>query len=190
MQFQSPFSRRVRSASHRLCVRLCRAWDYSSSRPRWEDVTSRMTNFALSPTGKRTVVEARGAVFTIPAKKGDVRNLTNSSGSAERDPAWSPDSKKVLYHDTILKAWVLDAESGKAKMVGNDPRMVPQRIPAPVWSPDSKWVAYASRLKSRYRAIWVTNVDTGDTRQVTDGLADAMYPVFDASGERRDGAAV
>ena len=145
MQFQSPFSRRVRSASHRLCVRLCRAWDYSSSRPRWEDVTSRMTNFALSPTGKRTVVEARGAVFTIPAKKGDVRNLTNSSGSAERDPAWSP---------------------------------------------DSKWVAYASRVKSLYGAIWVTKVDTGDTRQVTAGLADAMCPVYDASGERRDGAAV
>ena len=65
--------------------------------PRWEDVTSRMTNIALSPTGKRVVVEARGEIFTIPAEKGDVRNLTHSSGSAERDPAWSPDGKFVSY---------------------------------------------------------------------------------------------
>ena len=56
-----------------------------------------MTNIALSPTGKRVAVEARGEIFTIPAEKGDVRNLTHSSGSAERDPAWSPDGKYVSY---------------------------------------------------------------------------------------------
>ena len=141
--------------------------------PHWEDVTSRMTNLALSPTGKRVVVEARGEIFTIPAEKGDVRNLSHSSGSAERDPAWSPDgkyisyfsdksgeyklvieaqdgltppreialphpthyytpswspdSKKLLYTDTNLKVWVLDVASGQAKIVGNDPWMVPAR---------------------------------------------------------------
>ena len=197
--------------------------------PRWEDVTSRMSNIALSPTGKRVVVEARGEIFTIPAEKGDVRNLTTSSGSAERDPAWSPDgkfvsyfsdksgeyklvieaqdgltppreialakpshyytpswspdSKKLLYTDTNLNVWVLDVASGQAKIVGNDPWMVPQRTLNPVWSPDSKWVAYASRLNSLYHAIFVSNVETGETKQVTDGLADAMWPVWDASGK-------
>ena len=57
----------------------------------------RMTNISLSPTGKRILAEARGEIFTIPAEKGDVRNLTHSSGSAERDPAWSPDGKYVSY---------------------------------------------------------------------------------------------
>jgi Periplasmic component of the Tol biopolymer transport system len=65
--------------------------------PNWEDVSNRLTSMALSPTGKRVVVEARGEIFTIPADKGDVRNLTHSSGSAERDPAWSPDGKSVSY---------------------------------------------------------------------------------------------
>ncbi len=174
-------------------------------------------------------MEARGEIFTIPAEKGDIRNLTQSSGSAERDPAWSPDgkyvsyfsdksgeyklvieaqdgltppreialpnpthyytpswspdSKKILYTDTNLHVWVLDVASGQAKIVGRDPWMVPQRTVNPIWSPDSKWVAYASHLDSLYHAIFVSNVDTGETKQVTDGLADATWPAWDASGK-------
>ncbi len=210
-------------------VNINAAGDFPWMMPNWKDVTARMTNMSLSPTGKRVVVEARGEIFTIPAEKGDVRNLTNSSGSAERDPAWSPDgksvsyfsdksgeyrlyieapegltppreivlqnpthyytaswspdSKKLLFSDTNLKVWVLDVASGQAKVVGNDPWMVPNRTLDPVWSPDSKWVAYASRLRSMYHAIFVSNVETGETKQVTDGLADAVAPAWDASGK-------
>ena len=203
--------------------------DFPWMMPRWEDVTGRMANIALSPTGRRVVVEARGEIFTIPAEKGDIRNITNSSASAEREPAWSPDgkwvsyfsdrsgeykvmleaqdgiqppreiaianpkhyytpsfspdSKKLLFSDTDLKVWVLDIESGQAKVVGRDPWMVPQRTLHPTWSPDSKWVAYSSRLNSLYRVIFVANAETGDSKQITDGLADAMFPVWDASGK-------
>lgn len=210
-------------------VNITAAGDFPWMMPNWEDVTNRITNMALSPTGKRVVVEARGEIFTIPAEKGDVRNLTNSSGSAERDPAWSPDgkfisyfsdksgeyrlyieaqdgltppreivlqnpthyytpswspdSKKIVFTDTNLRVWVIDAASGQAKTVGNDPWMVPNRTLNPVWSPDSKWVAYASRLRSMYHAIFVSNVETGETKQITDGLADAVWPAWDASGK-------
>jgi tricorn protease len=210
-------------------VNITAAGDFPWMMPRWEDVTARMSNLALSPTGKRVAVEARGEIFTIPAEKGDVRDLSHSSGSAERDPAWSPDgkyisyfsdrsgeyklviempdgltppreialegryhyytpswspdSKKLLYTDTNLKVWVLDVASGKAKVVGNDPWMVPTRTINPVWSPDSKWVAYAGRLKSLYHAIFISNVETGESRQVTDGLADSVWPAWDASGK-------
>ena len=78
-------------------VPITAAGDFPWMMPRWEDVTARMTNLALSPTGKRIVVESRGEIFTIPAEKGDVRNLSHSSGSAERDPAWSPDGKYISY---------------------------------------------------------------------------------------------
>ncbi len=210
-------------------LNITAAGDFPWMMPNWKDVTNRMTNMSLSPTGKRILVEARGEIFTIPADKGDVRNLTNSSASAERDPAWSPDgkfisyfsdksgeyrlyieaqdgltpareivlqkpmhfytaswspdSKKILFSDTNLKVWVVDAASGQAKVVGNDPWMVPNRTLDPVWSPDSKWVAYASRLRSLYHAIFVSNVETGETKQVTDGLADAVSPAWDASGK-------
>lgn len=205
------------------------AGDFPWMMTRFEDVTARMSNISLSPTGKRVLAEARGEIFTIPEEKGDVRNITHSSGSAERQPAWSPDgkrisyfsdksgeyklviesqdgigapreiafqkaafyytpvwspdSKKLLYTDTNLHVWVMDVATGQAKTIGNDPWMVPQRTLAPSWSPDSKWVAFASRLNTLYRAIVVANVDTGEKRQITDGLADAMYPVWDASGK-------
>ncbi|HEX3701766.1 MAG TPA: PDZ domain-containing protein [Vicinamibacterales bacterium] len=210
-------------------VPITASGDFPWMMPRWEDVTARMTHLALSPTGRRVAVESRGEVFTIPAEKGDVRNLTRSSGSAERDPAWSPDgkyvsyfsdksgeykliieaqggiappreitlehpthyytpswspdSKKILFSDTNLKVWVVDVESGKAKVVGNDPWMVPTRTLNPVWSPDSKWIAYASHLNSLYHAIFITNAETGQATQVTDGLADAVWPVWDAGGK-------
>ena len=210
-------------------VNISAAGDFPWMMPHWEDVTSRMTSLVLSPTGKRVAMESRGEIFTVPAEKGDVRNLTHSSGSAEHDPAWSPDgkyvsyfsdrsgeykliiespdglapareialenpkhyytpswspdSKKIVYSDTNLHVWVMDVASGKAKIVGNDPWMVPSRTLNPVWSPDSKWVAYASRLKSLYHAIFVSNVETGETKQVTDGLADAVWPAWDASGK-------
>jgi tricorn protease len=210
-------------------VNITAAGDFPWMMPRWEDVTSRMTSLTISPTGARVAVEARGEIFTIPAEKGDVRNLTHSSGSAEHDPAWSldgkyvsyfsdksgeykvvieeqdgltpsreialpnpthyytpswsPDSKKLLYTDTNLKVWVLDIASGKAKTIGNDPWMVPTRTVNPVWSPDSKWVAYASHLKSLYHAIFISNVETGETKQITDGLADSVWPAWDASGK-------
>jgi tricorn protease len=203
--------------------------DFPWMMPRWEDVTARMTNIALSPTGKRVLAEARGEIFTLPAEKGDVRNITNSSASAERAPAWSPDGKwisyfsdksgeyklviesqdgigtprevafdkaafyytpswspdssKLLYTDTNLNVWVMDIATGKAKTVGRDSWMVPQRTLHPSWSPDSRFVAFAKRLNTLFRVIVVADVETGEQRQVTDGLADAMYPVWDASGK-------
>jgi tricorn protease len=210
-------------------VNITAAGDFPWMMARWEDATNRLTNMAISPTGKRVAVEARGEVFTIPAEKGDVRNLTNSSSSADRDPAWSPDgkwisyfsdrsgeyrlyieaqdglappreiildnpthyytpswspdSKKLVFTDTGLHVWVLDVATGKARIVGSDPWMVPQRTLNPVWSPDSKWVAYSSRLRSLYHAIFVANAETGESKQVTDGLSDAVWPAWDASGK-------
>src|SRR5213075_2602683 len=111
------------------------------------------------------------------------REITLDHPTHYYTPSWSPDSKKLLFTDTGLHVRVLDVESGKAKVVGNDPWMVPERTLNPVWSPDSKWVAYSSRLKSLYHAIFVANVDTGETKQMTDGLADAVWPAWDASGK-------
>jgi tricorn protease len=210
-------------------VTISATGDFPWMMPQWKDVSSRVTALALSPTGKRAAVEARGEIFTIPAEKGDVRNVSNSNASAERDPAWSPDGKMISYfsdksgeykliiasqdgltapreialpepshyytpswspngkwiafHDTNLRLWKVEVATGKAEVCDGDAWMVPERSLNPVWSPDSRYLAYAKRLPSIIRAIFVHDVESGETKQVTDGLADATWPVWDASGK-------
>ena len=71
--------------------------DRSTLRPRVENVGNTIQNATISPTGKRVLFEARGEIFSVPAENGVIRDLTESSGVAERFPAWSPDGKWITY---------------------------------------------------------------------------------------------
>jgi tricorn protease len=213
--------------SRRVDVRV--AADLAGVRARYEKVEARITNFALSPTGARAIFEARGEILSVPAEKGDVRNLTNSSGAADRDPAWSPDgrwiayfsdesgeyalhlrdqtgrgevkrisltsppsfyysptwspdSKKVAFYDKRMILWYVPIEKGAPVRVDESLGGGAATL-APAWSPDSRWIAYARMLRSWMRAVFVYSLDEGKAYQVTDGLSDARYPAFDASGK-------
>ncbi|HEY0931618.1 MAG TPA: PDZ domain-containing protein [Gemmatimonas sp.] len=218
----------ARAGTHKI-VNITAAGDFPWMMPQWKDVTSRATGLALSATGKRAAVEARGEVFTVPAEKGDVRNLTNSSASAEiapvwspdgksiawfsdrsgeyqlviapqegvgatreialpepsrpYSPSWSPDGKTIAFQDTHFRIWLVDVASGKAKVADTDPYFMMDRSIVPVWSPDSRYLAYPKRLKSLLRAIFVYEMEGGAVKQLTDGMADASNPAWDASGK-------
>ena len=61
-------------------VRVNLAGDFPELRTQFVKVDpKRIRNFGVSPSGARAVFEAWGEIFTVPAEKGDVRNLTNSS---------------------------------------------------------------------------------------------------------------
>ncbi len=210
-------------------VNITATGDFPWMMAQWKDVSTRITSLALSATGKRAAVEARGEIFTIPAEKGDVRNLTNASGSAEILPTWSPDGSRVAYfsdksgeyklyianqdglgtpreitlpepsrpyapswspngrriafQDTHFRIWMVDVTAGTAKVADNDPYFMADRSIVPVWSPDSRWLAYPKRLKSLMRAIYMYDTETGAKKQVTDAMADATEPAWDASGK-------
>ncbi|MCZ6833309.1 MAG: PDZ domain-containing protein, partial [Acidobacteria bacterium] len=203
--------------------------DFPWARPHWEEVGDTLTNASLSPTGKRALFEGRGEIFSMPAEKGDWRNLTRSAGVADRwpswspdgariawfsdaggeyelmvgsqdglenpraipikeptfffTPAWSPDSKKIVFTDTDLGVWYVDVESGRLTLVDYDTWTEPLRTLNPVWSLDSKWIAYAKRLDTHLHAIYIHSLATGKTHQVTDGLSDALSPAWDAAGK-------
>ena len=53
----------------------------------------------------------------------------------------------------------------------------------PTWSPDSKWIAYSKRLPNYLSTIFVHSLTDGRSHQLTDGLSDARYPVFDKDGK-------
>lgn len=141
--------------------------DRSTLLPRVEKVAELIQSFDLSPAGKRAVFEARGEIFTIPAEHGVVRNLTHSSGFAERSPAWSPDGKTIAYwsdrsgeYELTLRAADGTGKETIATQLGPGFRY------GLFWSPDSRKLAFADQEMR----IWLHDRDTGKTRQIDRGL--------------------
>ncbi len=99
------------------------------------------------------------------------------------EPVWSPDGRRISYTDTDYNIWVLDLESGEAKKADTDRYAHPNRAMNPIWSPDGKWIAYARQLESHFKAIFAYHVETGERLQLTDGMADAISPVWDENGK-------
>ena len=112
----------------------------------WTSVAKNITDFDISPEGKRAVFGARGDVFTVPAKEGSVRNLTRTPGIREKSVAWSPDGRWILY---------VSDRSGEDELYisPQDGMGKEQQITsgykgfkyAPAWSPDSKKVAWSDK---------------------------------------------
>ncbi len=157
--------------------------DFPAVRPRYEKVGTRITNFAVSPTGARAVFEARGEIITVPAEKGDPRNLTNTPGVMERDPSWSPDGKWVTYFSDEAGEYALhlrhQSGMGDVKKINLPPGFYLE----PVWSPDSKKLAF----NDQKHTLWYVEADKGlpikvDTNPV--GLkADVLDPVWSADSK-------
>ena len=61
------------------------------------DVGKGITNYEIAPDGNRALFGARGEIFTVPQKYGNVRNLTKTPGVHERSAKWSPDGKSVAF---------------------------------------------------------------------------------------------
>jgi tricorn protease len=135
------------------------AGDLPSTRPHFEKAGDKIQNAAISPTGARAVFEARGEIFTVPAEKGDIRNLTRTSAVAERDPAWSPDGKSIAFFSDESGEYALhiadQSGSGSLKKInlGNPPSY----FYSPLWSPDSKKIAYTDKRLN----LWYVDVEKG-----------------------------
>ena len=130
--------------------------DFPWAEPRWEDVSKQIASASLSSTGQRALFEARGEIFTVPTEHGDTRNLTASSGAADRAPVWSPDGKQV--------AWFSDSGDGYRLLIGpQDGRSPPRSLAIgeskmawePTWSPDGTRIAFFDD-KVRLRVVEVS----------------------------------
>jgi tricorn protease len=140
--------------------------DRSTLKPRNENVGHALASGAISPTGKRAVLEARGEIYTLPAEHGVVRHLTHSSGYAERHPVWSPDGKWVAYfsdasgeYELTLRAADGTGEERKLTSLGPGYRY------RPFWSPDSEKIAFIDQTMTirmvDVKSKKVTTIDQG-----------------------------
>jgi len=208
---------------------LAVASDLRETRPRYARGARWIRGAALSPSGARAAFEFRGEVVTVPAEKGDVRNLTSTMAAHERSPVWSPDgtkiayfsdesgeyqlyirsqdgkgapqvvkveghgfyqnpvwapdSQKISYTDNSQGVYWVDVKSGKSALVASQHTYGPASQIRHTWSPDSKWIAYTINTRPLVMAVSAHSIDQGKSFPITDGLAAATEPVFDASGK-------
>jgi tricorn protease len=134
--------------------------DFVQVRPHFTKVEPRrVINFGISPSGTRAVMEAWGEIFTIPSDKGDIRNLTHSPATAERDPSWSPDGKSIAYFSDASGEYSLEIrdQNGIAQPRKINLGTPPSFFYRPVWSPDSKKIAYSDKRLN----LWFVDVEKG-----------------------------
>jgi tricorn protease len=153
-------------------LRIGVAAELIETRPRFVKGENYVRSGSPSPTGARAALDFRGEILTIPAEKGDARNLTNTPGVHERFPAWSPDGATI--------AWISD-EGGENHLVlapqdGKGERRSVKLSGAGfyeslAWSPDGKKIAYVDNA----RALYVLDVAGGECVKAVE---DPIYGVF------------
>ncbi len=140
------------------------AADLPYTRPHYQNAVRFIQNCGISPTGLRAVFEARGDIFTVPVKKGDIRNITRSPGAAQRYPAWSPDGQSIAYFSDASGEYELVIADQKGKQKTTVSLEKHSFFYTPFWSPDSKKIAFTDKALHLYYVDLdskaITNVDT------------------------------
>lgn len=146
-------------------VRVAIPGDRPALRPIARDVSSRATNVVLSKSGKRVALEARGEIFSVPVEEGITRNLTRTSGVAERNPSLSPDGAWVAYWSDRSGEYELTLRHADGSSFEGADENGERRITAtgrnwkgePSWSPDGETIAWSNHNGEMY----LVDVDAG-----------------------------
>ena len=217
------------AASRKLTIGI--AADLLELRPRFVKGDRYIRSAHISPSGARAVFDFRGEIITLPAEKGDPRNLTQTTDAHEKYPAWSPDgkqvayfsdasgeyqlhiksqdgrgaarvlpltgtgfysdinwspdSKKITYVDNGRNFYLMDLASGVVQKIDSDELYRPGAFrPAHGdWSFDSRWVAYTKLIESNFEQVFLYSVEQQTSYALSDGLSNAVEPVFDRGGK-------
>jgi tricorn protease len=150
------------------------ATDAPEARPRFARGAKYVRGVSVSPSGARAAVEFRGEIVTVPAEKGDPRNLTNSTGYHDRDPAWSPDGATIAYfsdeggeYQLVLAPQDGKGEVRKIKLNGSG------FYSNPVWSRDSRKIAY----RDNSQTLYILDVASGESAKVVKAEYGRLRPL-------------
>jgi tricorn protease len=141
--------------------------DLSVEMPQAKNVGKSIANITSAPGSKRLIIESRGELFDVPVKEGFTINMTQSSGSWDRDPAWSPDGHRVAFWSDRSGEWEIyvqeyDGEKTLKKLTNHNIGYGYKLF----WSPDSKYLTYIDHTND----IHLMDVTTG-----TETTVDNMY---------------
>ena len=160
------------SAAKKLAVTVTA--DYSDNGKEKVNVSGGTDN-ALSSDGKQIAFVNRGEVFVASVEYKTVKRITETP-AAESDVVFSPDGKKLAYSSEREGIWnIYTAELARKEDINfpnatgiiEKPLFKNNKVDrsCPSFSPDGKEIAY---IENRDR-LMVMNLETGKTRQITDG---------------------
>jgi len=137
--------------------------DFNTARSKIVNVKSLVTQYGISPDGKRALFTARGEIFTVPAEKGITKNLTNSPGVHERNAVWSPDGKYIAFisDKTGETEIFIISQDGKGDQIQLTKDADTYRFELK-WSPDSKKLLCSDK-KMR---LYYVDIETKKTKQI------------------------
>lgn len=102
-------------------------------------------------------------------------------------PTWSPDSKKLFYNDAHLNLYYVDIKTKKVTLVDNDHLSSTTGRTSnhfqPSWSYDANWIAYIKSLGNGVRTLFMYNLETKQSTQITDGMSVVNQPTFSRDGK-------
>lgn len=174
---------------HRVNIYL--TTDRQSVRTEFVNVSHKVEEFDISPDGKRAVFSARGEIFTVPAKEGNTRNLTNQSASRETHPTWSPDGKWIAYlsDSTGEEELYIVSQDGEQRIRLTSDGHCHRYEPS--WSPDSKKLVFSDKDLNLYyidihskRLVQIDKSSRNEIRQYS-WSPDSKYLAYSKTGENR-----
>lgn len=116
-----------------------------------------------SSSGDRIAFGARGEVLIFDTANGSYKNLTNTSGIAERYPVISPDNKSVAYvsdESGEYAVHIRSLENDSVKKIAIEQK--PSFYWGLVWSPDSQKLSFPDRRLG----LWLVDVAAGTATRV------------------------
>jgi tricorn protease len=150
------------------------AEDFPWNRNKIENIKDRISSWEISPDGVRAMFNARGEIFTVPAEKGKIYNLTNSAGVHDRSPKWSPDGKWIAYvsdNGEENEIYLMDNEGKNINKLSSGSKSYIWQL---LWSPDSKMLAFSDKLLKLY------TIDVA-TKKITEVAKSKQWEIRDFS---------
>lgn len=136
-----------------------------------------------SPDGERTawIVESLAGQYLVVA---DVHGQEQARHLLGEDfyqlLAWGGGQRRIVYADSGVGLYVIDLDSGQQELLAESARMGSFNVD---FSPDGRWLAYTRNGASYLSDLVLHDFESGQSIQVSNGMADVGALAFSRDGQ-------